>query len=456
MKTIPHRRSYAVAIALLLVCVAPLVLRRSAARVAEATSGGLGLRIERQSVLRDGETIFRAAAPAAVRPGADIRRAHALVESPDGDAGVLLLGVGRAEVAVPVRRGDDGRLEFGRGFEVPWATEAFFAPAGDRFLLVSEEDLYLPESSGFLGNRGAVCLSLADVEWRPTLDAALARPRANSWYGEADRRFVPRGEFEVERVFWPAGGAALDIRDADGERRTIRLRPLGDWRAAARARAAIENALEASETRLVPVGDGLVLAFPDDGPSVGFVALFDRRSPSRAVARFDTSGPRAYFGAHLDLEADGNPEVAVYTFTGIQWHKLCFVLRVSRDGLAPVGESLFTDEIPVERRHPGQPGSRVVTAACTLACSGTDWGELVEEHALRAGALTRVRRYRRLPAALWSDEKRVREEFRAVGRDLPALWRNATGIPLKDADAILAWWRAHREEHRRGEWFVFE
>ena len=154
-----------------------------------------------------------------------MRRVHSVEYAPARDRAVVFLSLNRSTIVLPVRATEAGSPEFGAAILVPWGTEARFSPGGEVLLLTSTEDLHLPAGSGFLLNRGALCLAFDAGPWCPEVSTALDR-RSDVWYRAPDLRFVPRDDFELLDCRLGVRGGRLEILAAGSGRTVVPLSPV--------------------------------------------------------------------------------------------------------------------------------------------------------------------------------------------------------------------------------------
>ena len=161
----------------------------------------------------------------AARCSADVRYPVAVI-APSGDRpGAIVVVENRRQAVVPYRvRGGDGGLEYATALEAPPRVHVEVDPAGGALLLVSEEDGYLPESSGFRLNRGVLYVRLDDLEWQSSIDGALDQVRRDDrWYTRPDERYVPEGPIKAELLGWCGGECRVRITRVGGKPHLLAL-----------------------------------------------------------------------------------------------------------------------------------------------------------------------------------------------------------------------------------------
>lgn len=114
-------------------------------------------------------------------------------------------------------------LRFSDAITVPWSTTVHWAPNAKAFLLESDEDLYLPATSKFDGNRGLLYVPIESLAWRLSMKSALAYGHEDDrWDARDTFRYTPSQAFSVQSIRWAQSLCLARIEDGPTPRmRTV-------------------------------------------------------------------------------------------------------------------------------------------------------------------------------------------------------------------------------------------
>lgn len=225
------------------------------------------------------------------------------------------------------------------------------------------------------------------------------------------------------------------------------------------------SALGCTELRLALVGERHLVALPGDGLWCGSAVVLRRSQPLRVISSKRVTDDdaccavcaKALLGPAADLDGDGQEEVVLYRWTGIQYHTLTRVLRLEEDRLTIVAGPIFGDGPPQTRFDPETGRDLLVIRQNHYSPLGPRWGEHVSELLWRNGRLRAFRKLRRLPVPQWSNDEWIRSASAGIPPDfLRTLWEQLMGRDFDEVAEAHAWWRTNRHRFRRDGYYTFD